>query len=107
LHARLRYFDPVSRRAGLPEDVAALVDSLEAGRTCVTLVNVNANRERVVTVQGGAYGEHRILAVHDGQRSRDVGARSFNVRLAPGCGVRLDISMQRYSASPTLAFPWV
>ena len=27
LHARVRYFDPVGRRPGLPEDVAALVDS--------------------------------------------------------------------------------
>ena len=41
LHARLRYFDPVRRRAGLPEDVAALVDTLEADRTDVTLVNLN------------------------------------------------------------------
>ena len=28
LHARLRYFDPVRRRPGLPEDVAALVETL-------------------------------------------------------------------------------
>ena len=66
LHARLRYFDPVRRRAGLPEDVAALVDKLEADRTGVTLVNLNPSRERVVTVQGGAYGEHLISSVDDG-----------------------------------------
>ena len=84
LHARLRYFDPARRRAGLPEDVAALVDTLEAGRTGVTLVNLNPNRERVVTVQGGAYGEHLILSVHDGQRSQPVNGRSFDVKLGPG-----------------------
>jgi hypothetical protein len=105
LHARLRYFDPVRRRAGLPEDVAALVDTLEAGRTCVTLVNLNPNRERIVTVQGGAYGEHQISSVSDGQ-ARPVNARSFEVKLAPGCGARLDLAMQRYSANPTLSFPW-
>ena len=71
LHARLRYFDPVRRRAGLPEDVAALVDSLEAGRTRHARER-QSECERVVTVQGGAYGEHRILSVHDGQRSHDV-----------------------------------
>ena len=42
LHARLRYFDPVRRRAGLPEDVAALVDTLDAARTGVTLVNLES-----------------------------------------------------------------
>ena len=90
LHARLRYFDPDRRRAGLPEDVAALVDKLEADRTGVTLVNLNPSRERVVTVQGGAYGEHMISSVHDGKQAHAVSGRSFDVKLAPGCGARLD-----------------
>ncbi|HEU5135081.1 MAG TPA: hypothetical protein VFU13_08055 [Steroidobacteraceae bacterium] len=106
LHARLRYFDPARRRAGLPEDVAALVDTLEDARTCVTLVNLNPSRERVVTVQGGAYGEHQITSVTDGPRSQVVSGRSFDVTLAPGCGARLALAMQRYSATPSLAFPW-
>jgi hypothetical protein len=105
LHARLRYFDPVERRAGLPEDVAALVDTLEAERTCVTLVNLGANL-RAVTVQGGAYGEHDISTVHDGQHLHRVAGRSFDVSLQPGCGARLDLRMRRYAANPTLAFPW-
>ena len=106
LHARLRYFDPVRRRAGLPEDVAALVDTLEAGRTCVTLLNLNPGRERLVTVQGGAYGEHLIESVSDGQRSQVVSGRSFDVKLGAGCGARLDLAMRRYAANPSLAFPW-
>lgn len=106
LHARLRYFDPERRRAGLPEDVMALVDKLEADRTCVNLVNLDSRRERTVTVQGGAYGEHVILAAKDGQRTLDIGGRAFDVRLAPGCGTRLDLTMRRYAASPTLKFPW-
>ena len=42
LNARLRYFDPARRRAGVPDDVAALVSELSDRRTVVTLVNVNA-----------------------------------------------------------------
>ena len=106
LHARLRYFDPVKRRAGLPEDVGALVDTLTAERTAVTLVNVHSDRERVVTVQGGAYGEHVITSVDDGQKAHAMNGRSFEVRLAPGCGARLTLTMKRYSAKPTLSFPW-
>ena len=106
LHARLRYFDPARRRAGLPEDVAALVDTLEADRTGVTLVNLNTHRERVITVQGGAYGEHLILSAHDGKQAHAVNGRSFEVKLAPGCGARLEVRMRRYAAKPTLAFPW-
>jgi hypothetical protein len=106
LHARLRYFDPAKRRAGLPDDVGALVDTLEAERTGVTLVNLNPNRERVVTVQGGAYGEHALTSVDDGKQTFPLRTNSFEVRLAPGCGVRLDIAMRRYASAPTLKFPW-
>lgn len=106
LHARLRYFDVAKRRAGLPQDVGALVDSLTDDRTGVTLVNLSPSRERVVTVQGGAYGEHVIVAVDDGRHSVDVNARAFDLRLAPGCATRLVITHRRYAATPTLAFPW-
>ena len=41
LHARVRYFDPVRRRPGLPEDVAALVESLTDDSTSLVLVNLN------------------------------------------------------------------
>jgi hypothetical protein len=83
-----------------------LVDTLEAERTGVTLVNLNPNRERVVTVQGGAYAEHALTSVSDGRQTFPLGANSFEVRLAPGCGVRLDIAMRRYASAPTLKFPW-
>src|SRR5262245_31667273 len=60
LHARLRYFDPERRRAGVPEDVAALVEELGADSVTVTIVNLHQTGERRVVVQGGAYGEHRF-----------------------------------------------
>jgi hypothetical protein len=106
LHARLRYFDPIKRRAGLPEDVGALVDSMTADKTFVTLVNLSASQERVVTVQGGAYGEHQIVGVKTGDVTQSGSRRTFDVRLAPGAGARIEITMKRYAATPTLAFPW-
>src|SRR4029434_3961794 len=62
LSARLRYFDPVRRRAGVPDDVGALVSELKDARTVVTLVNVSPTTPRTVVVQGGGYGEHQILS---------------------------------------------
>lgn len=106
LQANLRYFDPAARRAGLPADVAALVTGINADSVTVTLVNVNPVAERPVTVQMGAYAEHRATSVTvDGQRFQ-VDAPSFNVRLAPGAGATLTIGVKRYANQPTLRFPW-
>ena len=106
LHCRLRYFDPERRRAGIPQDVAALVESLSADSVTVVLVNTNQVATRRVTVQGGAYAEHQFGAVEMDGRSLAVGDDAFEVEIAPGCGARLVIGTDRYANSPTLAFPW-
>ena len=106
LHARLRYFDPERRRAGVPEDVAALVTRMTDTETSVTLVNVNQVEARTVVVQGGAYGEHRIVEAHADGATVDVEGSSFAVRLAPGAGAEVTLTMSRYASQPTLAFPW-
>jgi hypothetical protein len=106
LHCRLRYFDPERRRAGLPENVAALVDELGPEHASVTLINLNPVTARTVSVQGGAYAEHRIESVSLNDRRVDVGGSAFNVQLQPGCGARLRLTMKRYANQPTLAFPW-
>ena len=106
LNARLRYFDPVRKRAGVPEDVAALVSELGDRRTVVTLVNLNAATPREVVVQGGAYAEHQIEAVEWSGRSQRVDAPHVTVRLAPGAGSTLTLTMRRYVNRPTVAFPW-
>ena len=132
LMVRLRYFDAVRRRPGLPEDVAALVESLEEDRAVVHLVNLSATRERQVVVQGGAYGEHQFTQVRYGarQQSKEPGShateqqyraqvaneieeravsvddRCFSVRLQPGAQVRLDLGMRRFANQPTYALPW-
>ena len=106
LHCRLRYFDPERRRAGVPEDVAALVEGMSADEVSVRLVNINPVEERTVIVQGGAYGEHQLLGVAVDERTMPVDGSCFAVHLAPGCGSRLVIEMKRYANRPTFAFPW-
>ncbi len=106
LHAQVRYFDADRRRAGLPNDVAALVERILPGRVTLTLVNVNPLEHRTVTVQMGAYGEHHADAVTVGGRTTRVDLPWFEVRLAPGAGDTLTIDVSRYAHQPTLAFPW-
>ncbi len=106
LHCRLRYFDPERRRAGIPEDVAALVERLSADSVTVALVNTNQVAARRLTVQAGAYAEHQFRTVDMDGQSFAVEGTSFNVELAPGCGARLQIGTDRYANQPTFAFPW-
>jgi hypothetical protein len=106
LHCRLRYFDPAKRRAGIPEDVAALVEGLTADQATLTLVNVNQVEPRTVVIQAGGYAEHRFQAVAVDGRKVPVNGTHFTVRLAPGAGSRLVLQMQRYVNPPTMAFPW-
>jgi len=82
------------------------VDTLTADSTAVTLVNLNPVESRTVTVQAGAYGEHRFRSVSVGDTSKPIDASSFNVRLAPGAGARLVWPTDRYVYQPTLRFPW-
>lgn len=106
LQARLRYFDPELRRAGLPEDVAALVETMDTDSVTVTLVNLNQTHGRRMEVQGGGYGEHVIESVEIDGEQHAVAATHFPVYLAPGCGSTLKIRMQRWSSAPTMIFPW-
>ena len=116
LHSRLRYFDPVRRRAGLPQDVAALIDRISDSEVRVTLVNISQTTAREVIVQAGAYGEHQCLEVRSDPPSRSgaaaeaariaVNDRSFRARIAAGSGARMVITMRRYTNDPTLSFPW-
>jgi hypothetical protein len=73
----------------------------------VTLVNLNPVSSRRITVQGGAYAEHRIESVSVDGKSSGVDNSAFDIELRPGCGARLQLSMRRYANAPTLAFPWM
>ncbi|HKB42432.1 MAG TPA: hypothetical protein VKD72_38755, partial [Gemmataceae bacterium] len=106
LHCRVRYFDPVKRRAGLPDGVAALVEKLTADSVTLTLVNTDVLDGRTLIVQAGGYGEHEFVAVAIDGRKTKVGAAHLRVRLAAGAGARLVLQMRRYVHQPRLAFPW-
>jgi hypothetical protein len=106
VNSRLRYFDPARKRAGLPEDVAALVSEMTDTGTVVTLVNVSTTTPRTLVVQGGAYAEHTIESVEWNGKSIPIGKPTFTVTLAPGAGGKLALTMKRYSADPTVKFPF-
>ena len=106
LDARLRYFDPERKRAGVPEDVAALVSSISDTRTIVTLVNVSASQPRTLIIQGGGYGEHQIVSVTVDGKTTKINAPIVTVRLEPGSGQTLSLEMRRYANAPTILFPW-
>jgi hypothetical protein len=106
LNARLRYFDPDRKRAGVPDDVAALVSELSDTRTVVTLINLNASQPRTVVIQGGGYGEHQLVSVTSGDRTTSIDAPLLAVQLEPGCGQKLVLEMKRYVNTPTVLHPW-
>jgi hypothetical protein len=106
LHCRLRYFDPARQRAGIPPDVAALMDTMTSDSVTVTLVNLNPTDSRRVTVQAGAYGEHQVISVSCGDQTFNVNQRALQIRLAPGAGTKLAIKMKRFVNQPTFNFPW-
>ncbi len=106
LFSNLRYFDPVKHRAGIPEDVAALVEQMTGESLTVTLVNVSQTASREVVVQAGGYGEHQFDSVEWNGQAVPLNAREFQVRLEAGAGGKLTLKMRRFVNQPTTAFPW-
>jgi len=131
LHARVRYFDVDEKRAGLPKDVGALVETLAADRTVVRLVNTSATQARRVLLQAGAFGEHRFTkAAYESRTSvwpGDLGGYAgtyhaepiarqsrtlalengrLQVDLPAGTEIRLDLDTQRYVNDPSYATPF-
>jgi len=111
-HGRVRYFDALAERPGLPEDVAALVESLAADSVVLKLANIGLQAEREVIVQAGAFGEHRFETATvtdggDGKRETIVAnGKWFRVKLPPGSAIRLEMTMSRYVNRPTYETPW-
>jgi hypothetical protein len=101
LHSRLFYLDPARSRPGLPEDVAALVESITPEGVRVRLVNLNPSNAREVTVRAGAYGEHQFKKVNGSAADSNV----LRVRLAPGAGGTLELGMKLFANSPTAPQP--
>ena len=106
LRSQVRYFDPERRRAGLSEDVAALVERIAPDSVTLTLVNTSRTASRRLIVQMGAYGEHQATSVRLGDRTIPLNASHFEVQLAAGAGEQLVIGIKRLVNDPTLRFPW-
>lgn len=106
LNSRVRYFDPERGRAGLPEDVAALIEKLEPESATLTLVNVNQIEPRTVIVQAGGYGEHQFTTALSAGKILPAVGRWITVCLAPGAGGRLTLRMKRYANQPSVVEPW-
>ncbi len=106
LFSALRYFDPVKRRAGIPEDVAALVERITGDSVSVTLVNINQTERRDLVVQAGGYAEHQFESVAWNNQTIPLNAKEFPVRLEPGAGAKLTLKVRRFVNQPTVAFPW-
>lgn len=105
-HTRLRYFDPTRRRAGIPDDCAALVDRMTDDTTRVRLVNTNQLEAREMIVQAGAYAEHTIRVAKMGNTTVTPMGPTLRIKLAPGAGSTLTLTVDRHSRQPTMRFPW-
>ena len=118
LQVRVRYFDAVKKRPGLPDDVAALVEKLEENKTVLQLVNTSAFETRTVIIQAGAYGEHEFSGVSysfypsgnsDNEpeyKSQNIGNKYFMVELPPSTSIKLDIGIRRFVNTPSYKQPW-
>jgi len=107
LHTRLRHFDALARRPGLPPDVAALVHHIDAAGVSLTFVNTSVHAERRVLTQAGAFGEHQIehVALHD-DPPQPVAGRGVMTVLPPGAQATLHLTLRRFAHHPTYRQPF-
>ena len=106
LHCRVRYFNPEQQRAGLPEDVSALVDKITPDGIELILVNNNKTQSRKVILQSGAYGEHNFKTVIINNQSLSLNKNKLFVEIEKGSGSKIILKMDLYKNNPTLALPW-
>ncbi|GAB2615873.1 hypothetical protein [Pseudactinotalea suaedae] len=86
--AALSYEDLDRGRAGLPQDVAALVTSLDEDRIEVEVVNLSPTRTRRLLIRASAFGEHRLERVDSrGEEGGDYPGPSTAETSRPGRAV--------------------
>lgn len=110
LHTSLRYFDPVSRRPGIPADVAALVDRITSRSVTVKMVNLHPTERRKVIIQGGMFGEHQIKRVRQVVdypfQFNTINKKYIEIDLGPGAIGQLELDLERFAYPPSYKFPW-
>ncbi|MDF1513719.1 MAG: hypothetical protein P1S60_07920 [Anaerolineae bacterium] len=110
LHASVRYFDPQFNRPGLPDHVAALVESIDHDRIVVNLVNIDPLAGHEVIIQAGGFGEHnftnvRVLNTATADHPSAIDGRYLHVSLGSWTQVKLELGIERYVNQPTYTFP--
>ena len=128
LRATVRYFDPDRRRPGLPQDVAALVDTLASDSAAIQFVNLSTTDTRRLIVGAGAFGEHQFTDARFKEvnlealeknpytwireekqqvdRIAPINGKYFAVELPPATSIRVVTGMRRFANQPSYAFPW-
>lgn len=106
LHARVRYFDPENRRAGIPTGVASLVKEITDTTTLVSLVNIDQVNHKDLIIQAGAYGEHQVESVEINGDLILVNNSYLEIVISPGCGADVRMNIKRYENQPTMTHPW-
>ncbi|MDX2138818.1 MAG: hypothetical protein SF123_12055 [Chloroflexota bacterium] len=129
LHAQVRYYDAGLNRPGLPQEVAALVETIDAKGITLHLVNLSAFDERKLIVQAGAFGEHRFVrAGYERRISEYPGVQGpggysapplrketvetaiddtlLHVSLPPATEIRMHLTMVRHVNTPSYRLPW-
>ena len=107
VNSRLRYFDPARKRAGLPEDVAALDFGDERHGHGRDARERRARRRR-------ARSSSKAARMPSTSSSRSTGtarpfrwaSRTSRVTLNPGAGGKLTLKMKRYAGDATVKFPF-
>ena len=106
LHVRLRYFDAVARRPGLPVDTAALVTGFDADSVSVELCNLSLMQEQRLVLQAGAFGEHEFTEVYaGGGEAIKADGPHVKIILPPGAQMTLQLGMRRYCRPPSYGQP--
>ena len=106
---RLRYFDPMKRRSGLPKGVAALIESMDADHVVISLVNLNRAATPIV-IQGGCFAEHTIQSctVIDNRNDTEftVDDPLLQFSLAPQSITKVRLVIRRFVNRPVSRMPW-
>jgi len=97
-----RYFHAKSGRPGLPADVSALVSEVNADSADLELINLSDSDHQSLVVQGGFYGEHKLVGVYDSTQSitHQVNMSQVVVEVPPKTCITMRITLQRHANKP-------
>lgn len=109
---KIRYFDGQKMRAGLPDDVAAMVERVSADSLTVKIINTNFKELRILILQAGNFGENCfnsvVVTTEDGNlQNYEINNKWLSLELSPGAGAELVFSYSRFVNTPTYESPFV